>query len=103
MDEVQLVLVGEKIRLLGPLTFKTIKKVLAESEGLITKDSAPFILDLSGLTRLDSAGLALLLELIHRSQSRGSDLKICAIPPELEPLIDLYGLRGLFAEIGHVE
>lgn len=57
--------------------------------------------DLSGIQRLDSAGLAGLVELQRRASARGSRLYWHAIPENLRELARVYGLSSWFAEKSH--
>lgn len=59
--------------------------------------SAPLVLDLSGVTRADSAGLALLLELTRMALARGGTLQIEKSPPQLRKLAEFFGLDELLA------
>lgn len=61
--------------------------------------NAGLMLDLSGMTRLDSAGLALLVAWIGRCRAAGGTLRIVAVPSFMAPLVELYGLQDVFSEL----
>ena len=57
-------------------------------------------LDLSGLGKVDSAAVALLLDALRRQQQRGGTLQLHHVPDSLRVLAELYELAPLlgFAE-----
>lgn len=65
----------------------------ASAGRLLDQAGADGSLDLSGVTRADSAGLALLLELTRRSPG----LKLVNAPPQLRKLAEFFGLDELLA------
>ena len=81
----------------GELSFNTVNALLAESrQSIFAQHSAELVLDLGGISRADSAGLALLLQWMR--MARASDRKIhfhhlpeqllaIARAGELEPLL----------------
>lgn len=79
----------------GPLTFNTVRALLTlpavEGQGAIT-------VDLEGVLRADSAGLALMLEWLRQARRSGRPLTFTHIPARLQDLIDVSGLGGLFGE-----
>jgi phospholipid transport system transporter-binding protein len=80
-------------KLTGELSFATANKLLADADGLISAE----ILDLSSVTRCDSAGIALLLELQKRAQRTGRKLQFSGVSPQLKQLIHSYALNGILA------
>ncbi|MDR3419601.1 MAG: STAS domain-containing protein [Nevskia sp.] len=72
----------------GELSFATVPQLLRQADALL----AGGILDLSRVTRVDSAGLALLLELSRRSKSRGARLGIRGADPQILRLAGFFGL-----------
>ncbi len=87
------------ITLSGELNFATTPEVLAQASATVDAagTSAPLALDLSGVTRADSAGLALLLELTRAAQARGGKLQIEKAPPQLRKLAEFFGLDELLS------
>lgn len=73
----------------GELGFATARALLDEHGG-----SAVAELDLSGVKRVDSAGLALLLEL-KRESTAPDGLRFVNAPPQLRQLADFFGLSDL--------
>jgi phospholipid transport system transporter-binding protein len=78
----------EQAGLDGELSFARVPQLLRRAEALAAGD----VLDLSRVSRTDSAGLALLLELGRRSQARG---KVLAIRGASKQVIDFAVFFGL--------
>jgi phospholipid transport system transporter-binding protein len=77
----------------GELTFDTVcTMVLAGPE---VGDKRFAIVNLSGLTRGDSAGLALLVEWLASSRAKGGDIRYVGLPPKLGQLVRVLGLDFL--------
>jgi len=72
----------------GELSFARVPHWLAQADALIAGST----LDLSRITRADSAGLALLLELTRRARKQGRALSLLAAPPQLLQLASFFGL-----------
>lgn len=73
-------------RIEGELSLATVAEVLRHSGELLREP----VLDLSAVTRADSAGVALLLELHRRSRGR---LELRQVPPQLAGLIRFFELE----------
>ncbi len=54
------------------------------------------VIDLSGITFIDSSGLSVLVYLKGRCDERGVDLTMQAVPPRARALIDSLGLSTYF-------
>lgn len=55
------------------------------------------IVDLAGVERVDSSGLAVLLDWLRHSRAAGGQLVFSGMPPSLTALAALYDLSELFA------
>lgn len=75
-------------RIEGELCFATAAAVLRESAQLLKAGG----IDLSGVTRADSAGVALLLELRRR---HGAPLPLRQVPAQLGGLIEFFNVRAI--------
>ena len=84
------------MQLSGELTFAN---ALAALDGARAQAGAPgpLELDLSRVTRVDSAGLALLLELARLARSAGRELRCTHAPEQLRRLAEFFGLSQLLA------
>ena len=75
----------------GELNFARVPALYAQAEAL--SQASP--LDLSRVTRADSAGLALLLELSRRAKARGIELKLIGAPRQVTALAGFFGLGAV--------
>lgn len=58
-------------------------------------DSSSLAVNLAGLERVDSAGLALLVLWSKRQQQAGGSLKLTDVPMQAKQMIDILGLNEL--------
>ena len=79
------------IALEGELSFARVPHWLTQADAL----AAAGTLDLSRVTRADSAGLALLLELSRRAAAGGKALSLQSAPAQLTDLAGFFGLDGI--------
>jgi len=80
-----------RIRLSGPLDFDTVPALYA---ALPAAGSAPTEVDLSGVTRADTAGMGLLVELLRLGGERG--VRFENIPDQLKAIIRVNSLEAAF-------
>lgn len=83
---------GETIAVSDALTFETAARVLAASEPWFRPEAGPLTLDLAGATRVDSAGVALLLEWQERASRAGRPLKFVRAADQLRQIVQMSGL-----------
>lgn len=83
--------------LAGELSFAQVPAALERARAAIESGDGPIELDLSGVTRVDSAGLALLLELARLARRRNRELRCTRAPEQLRRLADFFGLSPLLA------
>lgn len=86
---------GNRFEISGPLTFATVEQVAHLPNGW-QAGSEPVVIDLRGVPRADSAGLALMVEWWREARSAGRALRIVNIPARLQDLIRVNGLQDLF-------
>lgn len=69
----------------GAVTFDTVQRLWRQSARLLASagEGGRITLDLGGVERVDSAGLALLVHWKGQAQARGQALAFAAIPPRL--------------------
>jgi len=96
---------GPRIALAGPVTLANVAEVLAEGrrhldEGRRRQDEGVRVIDLAGVTEMDSALLALLLAWLRDAQQRGRALEIANPPESLRTIARLYGVDELLSGIG---
>lgn len=73
---------GGRFEILGELSFQTAATALEKSKAVFSKHSIIEI-DLAGVTRADSAGLALMLEWVNRARNNAHDLRFTNIPAQI--------------------
>lgn len=79
----------------GVLTFATVPGVLASSVDWIAKLNGTASVDLGGVQKADSAGLALLVEWLQRARDAGRELRFVNVPEQVKSLIGVSGLSGV--------
>lgn len=80
-----------RLALLGELTFETVPG-LSKDLGPIFRECARLRVDLSDLERVDSAGLALLIEWTRLTRAFGHSLEFINIPQQLLTIARVSGL-----------
>lgn len=78
----------------GELSFNTVPEVLASVGGKLWKADR-IVLDLDGITRTDSAGLALLIEWIRSARRRHTIIVFHNIPEQMMVMAKVVGLDKL--------
>lgn len=81
------------IRAEGEWTQAGAPAVLARSKDYVEAEQ----LDMSGIARIDSAGLALMLELTRRAQAKGKSLRFVAVPQQLVTLASFFELDSILS------
>lgn len=76
-------------RLFGDLTFTTVAVLSREGEAMLAASSRPARIDLRDVRRVDSSGLALLLEWQSRAKAEGRSIAIVNAPNDLARLARL--------------
>jgi len=71
------------------------QKIKTEIIKLINPNSK-IVLNLSGISYIDSTGFGMLLSLLRHSKNTNSQLKLCNISPEVMELVKLLQLQSVF-------
>ena len=79
---------GGRFRIAGELGFRTAGAALARSRKLF-RDHSVIELDLSGVRRADSAGLALLLEWVNWARHSAREIEFHHIPAQLVAIAEI--------------
>ncbi|MFD3872085.1 STAS domain-containing protein [Streptomyces sp. NPDC058623] len=77
----------------GTIDFDTAPHLRAGGLELIEQGHHQLILDLTGVTFCDSAGLSALIGLWHAAQGAGGSLALAAVPDRLMRILTLTGLH----------
>ena len=78
----------------GELGFDTVPALL-EHAGAEMTDAGEIEVDLRGVTRADSAGLALLIEWLRESERRGNRISFVNVPVQLMSIARISGLDDI--------
>ena len=85
-----------RFRLTGNMTFATAEAILRESEDLF-EEHTRIEVDLSGVTRADSAGLALLLEWINWAIQTVREIRYLEVPDRVIAIAKTTEVEALLA------
>jgi len=64
---------------------------------LLADDLHNFVIDLSRVGFMDSAGLAAMVRLYKRVRIGEGDVRLAAVPPQVQEVLDLTSLSSVFA------
>lgn len=84
-----------QLALSGPLAFDTAGKLLDVSRGMFASGGSDISVDLGGVTRVDSAGLALLIEWLRWGQAEDRSMHFTALPDKLLAIARLSGVEEM--------
>jgi phospholipid transport system transporter-binding protein len=82
-----------RIVLSGPLTLANVAAVLEEGRRHLAEGAA--VVDLAGVSELDSSALALLLAWLREAKAGGRTLAFANLPASLQTIARLYGVEDL--------
>jgi phospholipid transport system transporter-binding protein len=96
VSEPQLEQVGDgSVRVSGDLTFATVSEVLRESAGMVGSDPRALEIDLAGVRRADSAGLALLVHWLRQARDRGREVVFRNLPEQMLAIARVSDLQDI--------
>ena len=81
----------------GELSFRNAVAALEAAQAELARGQGAFEIDLGGVTRADSAGLALLLELARDARAAGRELRCTRVPEQLKRLAGFFGVTDVLA------
>jgi anti-sigma B factor antagonist len=87
----------------GEVDLATVATIQARVDELTAAGFRRLVLDLRGVTFLDSTGLRLVLELEASARAEGWHLTLVEGPPEVQRVFELAGLRAGLAFVDAVE
>jgi phospholipid transport system transporter-binding protein len=92
---------GSELRVSGELVLASVAQVLEPGRRAIAAvTGAHAVLDLSAVTRADSAALALVVDWMRAARARDVALALRAVPPQLAAIAQLSGLQALIPGAG---
>ena len=84
---------GGRCALQGPITMQNVTAVLEESARLFAGEHV--LVDLSGVTEVDSSAVSLLLEWRREAARANRRIEFANLPGNLKSLAELYGVSEL--------
>jgi phospholipid transport system transporter-binding protein len=78
----------------GELTLGSVVQLLRKSKQLFAETS-PRNIDFTGVTRTDSAGVALLVEWFRQAKTQQREVQFINAPPQMMAIIDVADLHDL--------
>lgn len=83
-----------QIKLLGELNFESVAKLLNKSEiNFDLAENSLLEVDLSQISRFNSASLALLIEWMKMADQKGLQIKYHSVPEQLMNIAQAYGFQ----------
>jgi anti-sigma B factor antagonist len=74
----------------------SVQNFLREVEPLLEPHRPRIVLDCSLIRSIDGAGVEMLLHCLEEAMKRDGDLKLCAVSPELEVILELMRVDRVF-------
>jgi len=74
---------GKVLRVSGELTFATVTGLLTQSRPLFDQVGGEIEVELGGVERADSAGLAILVEWMRQAGTRGASIQFLHLPEQM--------------------
>ena len=84
-----------RLLLRGELCFDSIPALLSQAETLLGQGHGPLEIDLAEVGRVDSAGLALLIEWMRRARQQGRDIQFAHLPQQMLAIAEASDLAGM--------
>ncbi len=91
--DIRIHLEGNRLFIGGPITYDNVVEVIRTGETVIKADD--MLVDLAGVTRVDSSAVSMLLEWIRTAQAHGRRIEFINLPVNLAALIELYDVGSL--------
>jgi phospholipid transport system transporter-binding protein len=86
---------GQQYSLSGELTMKNVPQVALETAPMIASMSGEVSIDLSNITRADSAGLALLIDWLRIARRKKVTLRFERLPEQLLQIVQVCDLHSV--------
>ena len=83
---------SERFKLVGELSFVSVQEAMKKAAEFFDFPNHKMVFDLAGITKADSAGLALLLEWLRLAGLSGVDLHYVNLPRQLQAMAHVAGV-----------
>lgn len=87
-------------RLTGSVVLGEEVQALEKAAGMAAHSSSRWVLEMSGVTRVDSSGIGLLVRLLTQARKRGGDLRLAGLTEGMAGLLRMTTLDRLFLSYG---
>jgi anti-sigma B factor antagonist len=87
------------VRVSGELDIATADEAYAYLRGIVDREDGPVLMNLSGLTFCDAAGLGVLARAAGYARQAGRSLKLTAARPSLVRIMRITGMDEAFPEV----
>lgn len=84
------------VRLAGEIDLATAGTIASAADEAIGRAASGLVLDLSAVTFMDSQGLQAMVDAYQTLDRAGATLQLTAVPPRVDRLLEIAGLRQLF-------
>jgi phospholipid transport system transporter-binding protein len=84
-----------QLRLTGELDHAGVSRALAESGDWLIGGQGPLRVDLSGVSRSESAGVALLLEWLRQARRQNREIEFLNPSSQMRSLLNFFDLEGV--------
>ncbi|MGD8484385.1 MAG: STAS domain-containing protein [Thioalkalispiraceae bacterium] len=88
---------SQTYRIIGELNMSTVPQLLQDMAAVFSTSQQARVIDLTDVSRSDSAGLALLLEWQRLAQEQGLQLTFRNLPEQMQAIIKVSGLEKLIS------
>ncbi len=82
-----------RLVLSGELDHEGVSRALKESRGWLSTGTGPLSVDLAGVSRSESAGIALLLEWLRQAKRQGREIEFLNPPAQMRSLMHFFELE----------
>lgn len=84
MSQAQFTLVAEgQLCLLGAIDYDNVPSLAAQFDGFLDAKQSQLSLDMSQVTHINSAGMALLMSCFRKAKEKDITLQFCSVPTQL--------------------
>ncbi len=91
---------GNKVHVRGSVTVDNVVEIT--KQGILLLDEDNLIVDLGGITEVDSSAVSMLFEWLRMAQSRSQQFQLVNIPENLSSLVQLYGVTDFILPDTHI-
>ncbi len=95
VSKIEILHVDGRFKVSGELTFATVTEVLGQSRRLFAQAGDAIDLELGGVTRVDSAGLALLIEWMREARTFGKAIRFSKLPEQMMAIAEASDLESI--------